>query len=162
MSVTRNQGRGAGPDANLELGRSSEVRRRASAELTSHGASLRKWLSEVLATDASQEGLAQVVAPRLPVRPLVVFRTLDHEDKVRIRGRSVLVASEYPFEVVARYGDTEKTRADVGLYLLHELVHLAQGIGPKRTIGELHESGAEHLILGFDLEADHRPLCQHA
>jgi len=78
---------------------------------------------------------------------------LSHEDKVQIVGDKVMLDSDY----VSRTYDMhdERRRADALMYVLHELIHLDQGIGAKSTVRRLRRAGGEHSLLHADLSADH-------
>lgn len=41
------------------------------------------------------------------------------------------------------------------LYVVHEAVHLQQGIGDEDTVGHLRQTGAESTLMQLDLAADH-------
>lgn len=83
----------------------------------------------------------------------VTLAVLPHEDKVQLSGEQVLLDSRYVGTV---YDPTdERRRADCALYFLHELTHLAQGIGQKAMVRRLRGTGGEQTLLHCDLHADH-------
>lgn len=83
----------------------------------------------------------------------VKLAVLPHEDKVQLSGEQVLLDSRYVGTV---YDPTdERRRADCALYFLHELTHLAQGIGQKAMVRRLRGTGGEQTLLHCDLHADH-------
>jgi len=93
--------------------------------------------------------LGRLLGPARRVR----VTPLSKDDKVRLRGEQVLLDSQY----LSRNYDQadERSRAACMLYFLHELIHLAQGIGAKKTVRGIRSAGAEHTLLHCDLHADH-------
>jgi hypothetical protein len=81
------------------------------------------------------------------------YAALSNEDKVVIKGDRVILDNEYVSKVYDPAD--ERRRADAILYVLHELVHHAQGIGAKTTVRQLRRSGGEQSLLHADLTADH-------
>jgi hypothetical protein len=84
----------------------------------------------------------------------VEFTPLPDDDKVRVSADAVLL-----HDACVRGLDAgPETAADAAslcaLYLIHELVHLPQGIGPYPMVGRLRTLG-EDALLDLDLGADH-------
>jgi|JI9StandDraft_1071089.scaffolds.fasta_scaffold04576_9 hypothetical protein len=83
----------------------------------------------------------------------VCLASLTHQDKVQVRGNRILLDRRY---VSTAYdASDERRRAVCALYFLHELIHLAQGIGPKSMVRLLRRAEGEQTLLHFDLHADH-------
>ncbi len=83
----------------------------------------------------------------------VHLTSLPHEDKVQVESARILLDHRY---VSATYdASDEGRRAACALYFLHELIHLAQGIGPKAMVRLLRRAEGEQTLLHCDLHADH-------
>lgn len=85
----------------------------------------------------------------------VAFLGLDGDDKVRVDGDVLQVDRGYPLLLAASPRPAEERLALLTLYVLHELVHLRQGVGAKASVGLLRETGAETALMHLDLAADH-------
>jgi hypothetical protein len=85
----------------------------------------------------------------------VEFTKLDRDDKVRVQGEVLHVLSEVFEGMASRSRDQESTLALASIYLVHELVHVAQGIGDKDDVTRLRATGGETTLMHVDLAADH-------
>lgn len=84
----------------------------------------------------------------------VVLSPLEDDDKVRIRDGRLLIVPDC-FDALARSNrSVEDASLIAGLYILHELAHLPQGIGAYRTVAALR-CVDEAALLQLDLGADH-------
>lgn len=86
----------------------------------------------------------------------IAFARLSADDKVQVSGDTLLVDLGYPAMLAgqARW-DAEEKDALLVLYVVHELVHIHQGIGAKSRVQALREAGAESALMHVDLAADH-------
>ena len=84
----------------------------------------------------------------------VEFVDLANDDKVRVVPGAVQLHGDCVRALEASRESTADAGALCALYLIHELVHLPQGIGPYRLVGHLRALG-EDALLDFDLGADH-------
>ena len=99
-------------------------------------------------------GLAAKLARLLgPVREVAVS-PLPNKDKVCLDGPLLTVAPGYPLQLDSVRDSDEPLRL-FGLYVAHEVAHIAQGISDKGRIEELHASDGEDALLWIDHEADH-------
>jgi hypothetical protein len=83
----------------------------------------------------------------------VHLAALPDDDKVKVERQRILLDPCYVTSVYDA-GD-EARRAACALYFLHELTHLAQGIGPKAMVRLLRRADGEQTLLHCDLHADH-------
>lgn len=84
----------------------------------------------------------------------VEFENLDSEDKVRLKPPQLLVARGPLARFLSADPDPDRCMRCALLYVLHELIHLAQGIGHKDTVLQMKRAG-EYALLHMDLSADH-------
>lgn len=80
---------------------------------------------------------------------------LDGEDKVRIEGTELLINERDLKSLGSAALATDDLVAAGVLYVVHEVIHLIQGIGEKRRVDELRATGAETTLMHLDLAADH-------
>jgi hypothetical protein len=85
----------------------------------------------------------------------VRFTHLAQEDQVEVREDCVYLHEASYQHLVDRITDGEEVLATAMLYFLHEWIHLQQGIGQKRMVDLLRETGGESTLLHLDLSADH-------
>ncbi|MFL5346859.1 MAG: hypothetical protein ACJ8AT_18920 [Hyalangium sp.] len=85
----------------------------------------------------------------------VRFAPLAQEDRVEVRGDCVYVHEPSIRQMVDGIEDREKLLATALLYFLHEWIHVQQGIGDKRMVDLLRETGGESTLMHLDLSADH-------
>ncbi len=85
----------------------------------------------------------------------VVFARLDADDKVRLRDGTI-VMDPHEMRGLASPAFTHDESSMLGaMYVVHELVHLIQGIGDKGDVTKLRATGAESTLMQVDLAADH-------
>ena len=127
--------------------------KRVASPCNNHLTLLCQELSELLRRRAPRSLCGVRLAQLLGQARKVELAVLPHEDKVQLCGDQVLLDSRYVSDV---YDPTnERRRADCALYFLHELTHLAQGIGQKAMVRRLRGTGGEQTLLHCDLHADH-------
>lgn len=85
----------------------------------------------------------------------VVFTALSSEDKVRIVDDALLIDMAYPLHLAGAGWTDEEQLALLTLYVLHELIHVGQGVGAKTAVQAIREAGAELSLMHIDLAADH-------
>lgn len=85
----------------------------------------------------------------------VCTATLSGSDKVAIEGTTLIVD-------VGELGSLARTPLSLeeqvllgALYVVHEVIHLQQGIGDKAVVTTLRSVGAESTLMQLDLAADH-------
>lgn len=83
----------------------------------------------------------------------VKVERLTNNDKVRLNNEEIVLDSR--FVATSYHYSEERSRAACVLYFLHELLHVAQGIGAKATVRAMRSAGAEHTLLHYDLQTDH-------
>lgn len=99
-------------------------------------------------------GLAGEIGNLLaPVRS-VELASLPNEGKVLIVGDRLQIDRTYP-EQHCVPAPRARRRERFFLCVAHEVAHLAQGIGDKQHVQELHAADGEETLLQVDLEADH-------
>ena len=104
------------------------------------------WLEPVFAVD---------LRALIGTASRVEFTKLDKDDKVRAEGEVLHVEREAFDGMIRGSRDQESTLALASLYLVHELVHVAQGIGDKDAVTRLRSTGGETTLMHVDLSADH-------
>ncbi len=85
----------------------------------------------------------------------VEFADLDNEDKIRVEGDVVYLDAPAVAEATNLRWPLDDRLALGTMYFLHELVHVVQGIGEKKAVGDLRSAGAEGTVMHMDLAADH-------
>lgn len=98
-------------------------------------------------------GLAADIAALLRPISRIELRALTEEAKVALDGGVLYVHPDYPLQLAR--GRARRSKQRCWLYVAHEVAHLAQGVGDKERVIELHASEGEETILQIDLEADH-------
>ncbi|MSP62380.1 MAG: hypothetical protein EXR72_19010 [Myxococcales bacterium] len=99
-------------------------------------------------------GLAGAIGALVAPIRRVELAALLHDDKVRIDGDLLVVDHHYP-DLIAVKARIDRRLQRLSLFVGHEVAHLAQGIGDKRRVSELHAADGEETLLQIDLEADH-------
>ena len=107
----------------------------------------RPWVAPIFGVD---------LAAALGSATRVELATLDDEWKVRIAdGVARLDRSAVRDMLSALRMNAEEKLALAAMYFVHELVHIAQGIGDKALVSALRSTGAETTLMHVDLGADH-------
>jgi hypothetical protein len=91
----------------------------------------------------------------LGVAKKVQLKVLPDEDKVRVAGDVAHLDEKAMLDIVRLRWPREERVAFGVLYFLHELAHLAQGIGRKEVVTRLRATGGETTLMHLDLAADH-------
>jgi len=84
----------------------------------------------------------------------VEFAALINDDKVCVTSESVVVHDQCARALAAGSESPEDAELLCALYVVHELAHLPQGIGPYAVVRDLRSLG-EDALLDLDLGADH-------
>ena len=84
----------------------------------------------------------------------VEFAALLNDDKVCLTPESVVVHDQCARALAAGSESPEDAELLCALYVVHELAHLPQGIGPYSVVRDLRSLG-EDALLDLDLGADH-------
>lgn len=85
----------------------------------------------------------------------VAYACLDGEDKTRVQG-DLLEVDRAAIAQLASLEMSLEEQIVVGVqYVLHEAIHLQQGIGDKAAVTRLRQTGAESTLMQLDLAADH-------
>ncbi len=130
--------------------------RRLAVDPTAHVlASIRDRLQALLhAPWFEPEGGVDLI-PLLRGAREIVFQRLSHEDKVVI-GNGFLQIDEPALKDAIDITMSDDEQIALGLiYVVHELVHVQQGIASKDRVVDLRATGAETTLLHLDLSADH-------
>ena len=85
----------------------------------------------------------------------LTFTPLSEDDKVRVCGTEVQVDPGYLDLLVEQADDITEVVAALALYVVHELIHIAQGIDDKKRVRQLRRAGGEEALMHLDLHADH-------
>jgi hypothetical protein len=85
----------------------------------------------------------------------ITFQKLSHENKVFIDETSLQVDDAALMEALDTAMSDEEQIALGLIYVVHELVHVQQGIAAKARVVDLRATGAETTLLHLDLSADH-------
>lgn len=80
---------------------------------------------------------------------------LDNDDKVRVHDDVLHVDVESIHGIASRSHPRDSALAIASLYVIHELFHVAQGIGDKDAVTRLRATGGETTLMHLDLTADH-------
>lgn len=88
----------------------------------------------------------------------IAFEPLPQDDKVVVRGSTLVVDDSYPRGLAASGKAHEEQLALLVLYVVHEAVHVVQGLGAKAAVTRLRGTGHEDELMHLDLQADHVAL----
>jgi hypothetical protein len=86
----------------------------------------------------------------------VELTELQGDDKIVVRDGVVKLDARSVEEMLSQLPmDREAKLALAVVYFVHELVHVAQGIGDKALVSALRSTGGETTLMHVDLGADH-------
>ena len=85
----------------------------------------------------------------------VRFERLSNEDKVCVAQDTLVADDTFLEEVYTGPGRASVQDSLAVMYVLHEAVHLHQGIGKKAAVRRLRSTGDEQTLMHVDLAADH-------
>ncbi len=85
----------------------------------------------------------------------VELGSLGNEDKVAIADARLKIDESALLDSIATELPDEEQVALGLIYVVHELVHMQQGIAAKARVTDLRSTGAETTLLHLDLSADH-------